>query len=92
MWLPRVKDMEIRRIAGVVSDHISLKKAWNLMRTQNVNTLPIVQEGNMLEGLITISDIAKSYMDVYDNAILSTATHSVQKYSGDAGRNYGGGK
>ena len=69
---PRVKDMEIRRIPGV-SDHISLKKAWNLMRTQNVNTLPIVQEGNMLEGLITISDIAKSYMDVYDNAILSTA-------------------
>ena len=43
------------------------------MRTQNVNTLPIVQEGNTLEGLITISDIAKSYMDVYDNAILSTA-------------------
>ena len=69
---PRVKDMEVRRIPGV-SDHISLKKAWNLMRTQNVNTLPIVQEGNTLEGLITISDIAKSYMDVYDNAILSTA-------------------
>ena len=56
------------------------------MRTQNVNTLPIVQEGNMLEGLITISDIAKSYMDVYDNAILSTARTQYKNYSGDAGR------
>ena len=68
----RVKDMEIRHIPGV-SSHISLKKAWNLMRTQNVNTLPIVKDGNILEGLITIGDIAQSYMDVYDNAILSTA-------------------
>ena len=28
---------------------------------------------NKLEGLITIGDIATSYMDVYDSAILSTA-------------------
>lgn len=68
----RVKDMDIRRIAGV-SHSISLKKAWNLMRNENVNTLPIVTEDNILEGLITISDIAQSYMDVYDNAILATA-------------------
>lgn len=69
---PRVKDMDIRRIPGV-SHSISLKKAWNLMKTENVNTLPIVKEGNVLEGLITIGDIAQSYMDVYDNSILSTA-------------------
>ncbi|MDY3919282.1 MAG: putative manganese-dependent inorganic diphosphatase [Candidatus Limivivens sp.] len=68
----RVKDMDIRHIPGVPHS-ISLKKAWNLMRTQNVNTLPIVRDGCDLEGLITISDIAQSYMDVYDNAILSTA-------------------
>lgn len=68
----RVKDMDIRFTPGV-SDHISLKKAWNLMKTQNVNTLPIVRKDNILEGLITINDIAESYMDVYDNAILSTA-------------------
>ncbi len=68
----RVKDMDIRRIPGV-SHSISLKKAWNLMRTENVNTLPIVNDKNHLEGLITIGDIAQSYMDVYDNAILSTA-------------------
>lgn len=69
---PKVKDMDIRRIPGV-NHSISLKKAWNLMCTENVNTLPIVKEENMLEGLITINDIAQSYMDVYDNSILSTA-------------------
>ena len=68
----RVKDMDIRRIAGV-SHSISLKKAWNLMRNENVNTLPIVREDNILEGLITISAIAQSYMDGYDNAIFATA-------------------
>lgn len=68
----KVKDMEIRRVAGV-SNSISLKKAWTLMRNENLNTLPITKNGDELEGLITISDIAQSYMDVYDNAILSTA-------------------
>ncbi|MDO5423842.1 MAG: putative manganese-dependent inorganic diphosphatase [Eubacteriales bacterium] len=68
----RVKDMDIRFVPGVANS-LSLKKAWNMMRTQNVNTLPIVKDENYLEGLITISDIAQSYMDVYDNAILSTA-------------------
>ena len=68
----RVKDMEVRCVQGV-DNHISLKKAWTLMRNENVNTLPITKEDNVLEGLITISDIAESYMDVYYNSILSTA-------------------
>lgn len=69
---PKVRDMEVRRIQGVDSS-ISLKKAWTLMRNENVNTLPITTEDNELEGLITINVIAESYMDVYDNSILSTA-------------------
>ncbi|MDL2300890.1 putative manganese-dependent inorganic diphosphatase [Lachnospiraceae bacterium OttesenSCG-928-D06] len=68
----RVKDMDIYRISGGASN-LSLKKAWALMRSKNVNTLPITAPDNSLEGLITIGDIAESYMDVYDDAILSTA-------------------
>ena len=68
----RVRDMAIRQVPGVRSN-ISLKNAWNLMITQNVYTLPITNEENQLKGLITVNDIAKSYMDVYDNTILSTA-------------------
>ena len=68
----RVKDMEIREVPGVHSD-ISIKKAWTLMRSQNVFTLPITDEEGKLSGLITINDIAKSYMEEYDSAIVSVA-------------------
>lgn len=67
----QVRDIEIRETEGVDQD-ISLKAAWNLMRDKNVVTLPIT-EGNKLAGLITIGDIATSYMDVYDSRILATA-------------------
>lgn len=67
----QVRDIEIRETEGVDQD-ISLKTAWNLMRDKNVVTLPIT-EGNKLAGLITIGDIATSYMDVYDSRILATA-------------------
>ena len=67
----QVRDIEIRETEGVSQD-ISLKKAWSLMRDHNVVTLPIT-EGNKLAGLITIGDIATSYMDVYDSKILATA-------------------
>ena len=68
----RVKDMEIRKVPGVTSN-ISLKDAWHLMRSQNVFTLPITNEENELKGLITINDIAKSYMEEFDSAVLSVA-------------------
>ncbi|MCI9361204.1 MAG: putative manganese-dependent inorganic diphosphatase [Hungatella sp.] len=67
-----VRDIDIRKIKGV-SKNISLKKAWNTMQEASVVTLPAVTEDNMLEGLITVSDIAQSYMNVYDSSILSKA-------------------
>ena len=68
----QIKDIAIRKTEGV-SSHISMKKAWELMKILKVVTLPVVNSKNQLEGLIVTGDIAKSYMDVYDNAILSTA-------------------
>lgn len=67
----QVRDIEIRETDGVQQD-ISLKKAWNFMKDKNVVTLPITEK-NKLAGLISISDIATSYMDVYDSKILATA-------------------
>lgn len=68
----QVRDIEIRETKGVNRD-ISLKKAWNLMQDANVVTLPAVSSGDVLEGLITVGDITKSYMNVYDSSILSKA-------------------
>lgn len=67
-----VRDIDIREIKGV-DKNISLKKAWNTMQEASVVTLPAVTKDNMLEGLITVSDIAQSYMNVYDSSILSKA-------------------
>ncbi|WP_125141381.1 putative manganese-dependent inorganic diphosphatase [Clostridium transplantifaecale] len=68
----QVKDIDIRETKGVAKN-ISLKKAWNLMQDAGVVTIPAVTEDNVLEGLITVGDITRSYMNVYDSSILSKA-------------------
>lgn len=68
----QVMDIEYRKTPGI-KDSISIKEAWKMMRELDVVTLPIVGRSNLLEGIITINDIAKSYMDEYDNTILAKA-------------------
>jgi len=68
----QVLDIEIRETRGV-KKNLSLKNAWNIMQEANVVTIPAVTDDGMLEGLITVGDIAKSYMNVYDSSILSKA-------------------
>jgi manganese-dependent inorganic pyrophosphatase len=68
----QLKDIAIRKTEGV-SSHISLKKAWDIMKTLRVATLPVVTSNNKLEGMVVMADIAKSYMDMYDTHILSMA-------------------
>lgn len=67
----QVKDIDYRKTPGVTKD-ISLKKAWNMMQDQHIITLPVTQ-GEVLEGLITVGDIATAYMDVSDSGILAKA-------------------
>ena len=68
----QVKDIEVRQTRGV-DKNISLRKAWDLMQELNVVTLPAVNRADRLEGLITVGDITRSYMNVYDSTILSKA-------------------
>lgn len=65
----QVCDLQIKMTESVQSD-ITIKKAWKMMKEANVVTLPVVAN-KKLEGVITITDIATSYMDVYDNHILA---------------------
>ena len=48
---------------------------YTSMKILNVVTLPVVNKKDKLEGLIVTGDIAKSYMDVYDNSIPVSYTH-----------------
>ena len=68
----QIRDSHITKTEGV-SGHISMKKAWEMMKILNVVTLPVVNAKNKLEGVIVTGDIATSYMDVYDSAVLSRA-------------------
>ena len=67
----QVCDIEFRELKGV-SREISLKKAWRIMNETNAVTLPITKK-NRLEGLITVTDIASSFMEASESSILSTA-------------------
>ena len=68
----QVKDIEIKRTKGV-DKNISFKKAWSLMQELDVVTLPAVNSDGDLEGIISVSDIANSYMNIYDSRILAKA-------------------
>lgn len=67
----QLKDVDLNRTQGVMSN-ISIKEAWEMMKESRTKTLPITRDYR-LEGLISIGDIATSYMDVYDSRIVSTA-------------------
>ena len=68
----QIKDINFRRTAGV-SSQISLRRAWETMKKLEVVTLPVTNQFGKLEGIIVTKDIATSYMDVFDNHVLSQA-------------------
>ena len=67
----QVKDMDIHRVQGVPGN-LSIKEIWKMMKEANMKSMPITRDEH-LEGMITIGDIATSYMDVYDSRILANA-------------------
>ena len=68
----QVKDMDIR-MSPDADKSMSLKNAWDLMMEKCIVSLPIRDREGQLEGLITIGDIAKTYMDTTDSYLLSRA-------------------
>jgi len=70
----QVSDLNMDKIIPVSPD-ISIKTAWNLMKKNNIKTLPVVDEYERLLGIVTLSDITNKYMDALDNnTIASTRT------------------
>jgi manganese-dependent inorganic pyrophosphatase len=70
----QIRDIEIRETEGVSGD-ITLKKAWEAIKENNIVTLPITS-GRKLEGLVTVKDITKIYMDINDAGILAASRAS----------------
>jgi manganese-dependent inorganic pyrophosphatase len=69
---PRIIDIPLHEVPAIEAN-TSLKKAWDTMREEGIVSLPILDEDQMLQGIITASDITYSDMDVYDNEVIAKA-------------------
>ena len=67
------------RMSPDADKSMSLKAAWDIMQENSIVSLPIRDKEGALEGLITIGDIAKTYMDTTDSYLLSRARTQYQK-------------
>lgn len=72
----QVSDLAIDKIAPISSE-ITLKMAWNIMRMNNIKSLPVVDENETLNGVVSVSNVTESYMDVWDNMILGKSKVTV---------------
>ena len=72
---PKIRDVDYREMPGIPGS-TSLRKAWEIMRDQQIDTLPITSADNELEGIITVKDIATANMDVFDTEVLAKSRTS----------------
>ena len=72
---PKIRDVDYREMPGIPGS-TSLRKAWEIMRDQQIDTLPITSADNELEGIITVKDIATANMDVFDTGVLASSQTS----------------
>ena len=54
---PKIRDVDYREMPGIPGT-TSLRKAWEIMRDKQIDTLPVTSPDNELEGVITVKDIA----------------------------------
>ena len=71
----QVQDIDIRRMPGVRGT-MTVRKAWETMRDQQITTLSVVDDGGALLGIITLKDLAMANMDFDGNQFLADAKTS----------------
>lgn len=72
----KVEDLKIDNISPISPD-ISLKMAWNIMRDKNIKTIPVSDANDHLLGILSVSNLTSSYMDIWDNKILSKSETTI---------------
>ncbi len=69
---PKIADVQFRRTDGIEAG-ISLKRAWEHMRDEKIQTVPILTKRNKIKGILTLGDQARFYMEDQDAHALSKA-------------------
>ena len=72
---PKIRDVDYREMPGIPGS-TSLRRAWEIMRDQQIDTRSITSADNELEGIITVKDLATANMDVFDTAVLAKSRTS----------------
>ena len=72
---PKIRDVDYRQAPGIPGS-TSLRKAWEIMRDQKIDTLAVTDADNELQGVITVKDIATANMDLFDTGILAKSRTS----------------
>lgn len=73
----KVEDLDIDKIEPI-KGNLSLKRAWNIMRDNHAKSLPVVDDNGRLRGILSISNLTSSYMEIGDNDILGKSKTSIE--------------
>ncbi len=69
---PKISDVQFREVEGI-SPRISLQRAWEHMRDNNIRTLPVVTKRGKIKGVLTLGKEARFYLEDQDPRALSKA-------------------
>ena len=75
---PKIRDVDYREMPGIPGT-TSLRKAWEIMRDKQIDTLPVTSPDNELEGVITVNKVL-SYAQDY---LKDNETYSQWAYKQD---------
>ena len=73
----KVEDLDIDTIASI-KPNLSLRNAWYLMRDNHIKSLPVVDEHERLIGILSISNLTSSFMDIEKNDILAKSNTPIE--------------
>ncbi|MCI5839798.1 MAG: putative manganese-dependent inorganic diphosphatase [Peptoniphilaceae bacterium] len=68
----KVKDLDIDK-AYTLTGSVSIGQAWNIIQDNKLNSLPISDESGKLVGIVSLSNLTSSYMDIWDDKIIGRA-------------------
>ena len=74
---PQVRDLRMDKGITIASS-LSLYKAMKIISETGIGNLPVVDEEENLIGIVSLSDITRSYMDIWDDGILGRSKTSIE--------------
>lgn len=74
---PKIRDIEIDA-AYCVTPNYSMAAAMDLIQKNNINSLPVVDDDEKLIGVVSLSNIAASYMEIWDDSIIGRSKTSLE--------------